>query len=106
MSLDTRDATAAVANLYLDHRPQLTCLIRRTNLRSVAVRARAQTVNQLKIVDVARDTGLHRNTVMLLYQETASRIDLDAMDRLCTYFKIPDGELFEFVPENEKRKKT
>jgi len=61
---------------------------------------------KLKIADVARDTGLHRNTVTLLYQETASRIDMDAMDRLCAYFKIPVGELFEFVPGNEKRKKT
>ena len=32
---------------------------------------------KLKISDVARDTGLHRNTITLLYQETATRIDLE-----------------------------
>lgn len=52
---------------------------------------------KLKISDVARDTGLHRNTVTLLYQETATRVDLDAIDVLCQYFKVPVGELFEHI---------
>jgi len=52
---------------------------------------------KLKISDVARETGLHRNTVTLLYQETATRIDLDAIDALCRYFGVPVGELFEFT---------
>lgn len=50
---------------------------------------------KLKIADVARDTGLHRNTITLLYDETASRVDLDAIDRLCGYFGVSVGELFE-----------
>ena len=54
---------------------------------------------KLKISDVARETGLHRNTVTLLYQETATRIDLDAIDALCRYFGVPVGELFEFTPD-------
>lgn len=52
---------------------------------------------KLKISDVARDTGLHRNTITLLYQETATRLDLDAMEALCRYFSVTVGELFEFV---------
>jgi putative transcriptional regulator len=52
---------------------------------------------KLKISDVARDTGLHRNTVTLLYQETATRIDLDAIDSLCRFFGVQVGELFEFT---------
>ena len=51
---------------------------------------------KLKISDVARDTGLHRNTVTLLYQETATRVDLEAVDALCRYFSVGVGELFEF----------
>jgi putative transcriptional regulator len=54
---------------------------------------------KLKIADVARETGLHRNTVTLLYQETAARIDLDAIDKLCAYFDVPVGELLERIPE-------
>lgn len=57
---------------------------------------------KLKISDVARDTGLHRNTVTLLYQETATRVDLEAIDALCRYFSVSVGELFEFsdTPES------
>lgn len=52
---------------------------------------------KMKIVDVARATGLHRNTVTLLYNETASRVDLDAVDKLCELFDCEVGDLFERV---------
>ena len=61
---------------------------------------------KLKIADVARETGLHRNTVTLLYQETATRVDLHAIDLLCAYFAVSVGDLLEFAPEGNKRKKT
>jgi putative transcriptional regulator len=52
---------------------------------------------KLKISDVARDTGLHRNTITLLYQETATRVDLEAIDTLCRYFGVRVEDLFEFI---------
>ncbi|TSE23395.1 MULTISPECIES: helix-turn-helix domain-containing protein [Tepidimonas] len=55
---------------------------------------------KLKISDVARQTGLNRNTVTLLYYERATRVDLDAIDRLCTLFNVSVGDLFEHVPGN------
>ena len=52
---------------------------------------------KLKISDVSRETGLHRNTVTLLYQETATRVDIEAIDALCRYFNVSVGDLFEFI---------
>lgn len=52
---------------------------------------------KLKIIDVARETGLHRNTVTLLYNETATRVDLETIDALCKFFGCEVGQLFEFV---------
>lgn len=52
---------------------------------------------KLKISDVARDTGLHRNTITLLYQETATRVDLDAVEALCRYFGVSVGEMLELI---------
>lgn len=52
---------------------------------------------KLKIVDVARATGLHRNTITLLYKETAAVVELEAMDRLCTLFACDVGDMFEQV---------
>lgn len=56
--------------------------------------------NKLKIADVARETGLHRNTITLLYNETATRVDLDAVDKLCSLFDCAVGDLFEYM-END-----
>lgn len=54
---------------------------------------------KLKVSDVARDTGLHRNTISLLYHETATRVDLPAVEALCRYFGIQVGDLFELVDD-------
>ncbi|MES9874264.1 MAG: helix-turn-helix transcriptional regulator [Candidatus Sedimenticola sp. 6PFRAG7] len=53
--------------------------------------------HKMKISDVARETGLHRNTITLLYKETASRIELDAIERLCNLFDCEVGDLLEYV---------
>lgn len=58
---------------------------------------------KLKISDVARDTGLHRNTITLLYQETANRIDIDALDILCKHFGVKVGDLFEFIEDDPSK---
>ena len=50
-----------------------------------------------RVADVALATGLHRNMLTLLYRETAQRVELEAVDKLCRHFGVPVGELFEFV---------
>lgn len=52
---------------------------------------------KMKIADVARETGLHRNTITLLYDETATRVDLETIGQLCRLFDCSVGELFEYV---------
>ena len=54
----------------------------------------------MKIADVARETGLNRSTVTALYNETATRIDLETIEKLCTLLKCPIGELLELVRQN------
>ncbi|MES9905873.1 MAG: helix-turn-helix transcriptional regulator [Sedimenticola sp.] len=57
--------------------------------------------HKLNIANVARKTGLHRNSVTLLYRETASRVDLVAVEKLCELFECEVGELFEYIPGKE-----
>lgn len=54
---------------------------------------------KMRIVDVARATDLHRNTISLLYKEDASRVDLDAVNQLYGLFGCSVGESFEYVPD-------
>ena len=49
--------------------------------------ARMMGEHKLRIADVARETGLSRATVTLLYKETAQKVDLDALDKLCRLFE-------------------
>ncbi|MBW9258442.1 MAG: helix-turn-helix transcriptional regulator [Candidatus Thiodiazotropha sp. (ex. Lucinisca nassula)] len=54
---------------------------------------------KMKVIDVAREADLHRNTITLLYKETATRVDIETMDKLCKLFGCQVGDLFEFVED-------
>ncbi|MEJ1379027.1 MAG: helix-turn-helix transcriptional regulator [Candidatus Sedimenticola sp. (ex Thyasira tokunagai)] len=51
---------------------------------------------KLKIADVARDTGINRGTITRMYHETATRIDIEVVDKLCEYLGCGLDELFEY----------
>lgn len=55
---------------------------------------------KMKIADVARETGLHRNTITLLYNETANRVDMETIEKLCKLFQCGIGDLFEFIQDD------
>ena len=50
-----------------------------------------------KVAEVARDTGINRNTLHRLYNETATRVDLEVIEQICRYLQIEVGDLFEVV---------
>ena len=58
---------------------------------------------KMNIADVARETGLNRNTVTLLYKETATRVDLEAVEALCQLFECEVGELFTYTSESSSK---
>lgn len=53
---------------------------------------------KLKISDVARDTGINRGTITRLYHETAERVELEAIEKLCTYLDCKIEDLMEIQP--------
>ena len=55
--------------------------------------------HKMKVIDVARETGLNRNTITLLYKETATRVEMDTMNKLCKLFKCEISDLFEFIDD-------
>ena len=58
--------------------------------------------HKLNITDVARATGLNRSTITALYRETATRVELPAIEQLCKLFDCSVGELLEHVPDTTK----
>ena len=61
--------------------------------------ARMMGEHKMRIADVARETGLSRATVTLLYKETAQKVDLEALDKLCNLFDCSIGDMLERTEE-------
>lgn len=51
-----------------------------------------------RIADVARSTGLTRNTLSGLYHEQAARLDFETLEKLCKHFNCTVADLLEYVP--------
>ncbi|ELN2578919.1 helix-turn-helix transcriptional regulator [Enterobacter kobei] len=49
----------------------------------------------LKITTVARETGINRNTLALLFHNTAVQVDLMVLEILCCYFDCPLTDLIQ-----------
>lgn len=60
--------------------------------------ARMMGEHKLRIADVARETGVSRATVTLLYKETAQKVDLEAIERICRLFECQVGDLLVLSP--------
>ena len=52
---------------------------------------------KLKVAEVARDTGINRNTLHRLYNETATRVELEVIEQLCNHLNIGVGDLLEVI---------
>lgn len=61
---------------------------------------------RLKIADVARDTGLNRGTLTRIYYETAERLDVEVLDKLCNYLGCSIAELLEHVTDVSPNSET
>lgn len=59
---------------------------------------------KLKISDVSRETGIHRNMLTLLYYEKAKRVEFDVLEKLCRFFKCRIGEILEFKETEQLNK--
>ena len=66
--------------------------------------ARMMGEHKMRIADVARETGLSRATVTLLYKETAQKVDLDTIEKLCLLFGCGIGDLLELQTQGIKTK--
>lgn len=48
---------------------------------------------KLKMVDIVRDTGINKNTVLAVYHERIQRYDIEMLEKLCRYFNCQPGDM-------------
>ena len=58
--------------------------------------------DKLKISDVSHRTGINRSTIGALCRQSTVRVDLPAVEALCTLFRCQVGELFELVADADR----
>jgi putative transcriptional regulator len=56
---------------------------------------------KLRVADEARVVGVHRNEITLLYEQTATRVDINTIDKFCAFLDCGIQDLFEYIPESD-----
>ncbi|PLA73707.1 Cro/Cl family transcriptional regulator [Hydrogenovibrio sp. SC-1] len=51
---------------------------------------------RLKVIDVARELGIHRNTIDLLYKGEAKRVDLEVLNKLCNLLQCTPNDILVY----------
>jgi putative transcriptional regulator len=54
---------------------------------------------RIGIKDVAEGSGVSYRAVFDLYHEKSQRVDLSTLNRLCNFFEVGPGEIFEWTPD-------
>lgn len=58
---------------------------------------------RIAISEVSKITGIARQSLQSWENNTVTRFDLPVMDKLCKYFGVTPGELFEFVDDGQPK---
>lgn len=58
---------------------------------------------RLKMTDLARMTGLNKNTILNLYHERSKRIEFKVIDKICQSLKCQPGDLFKYISKGENK---
>ena len=69
------------------------------------IHQQAAALDITKIGELANLAGVHYTTISPLWNNTAKRIDLETLDKVCTALKCPPSELFEQVEAKPTPKK-
>ena len=54
--------------------------------------------------DLSRETGINPGTIRRIFNETATRVELNVIESLCEYLKIEVGDLYELQTKEAKDK--
>lgn len=52
---------------------------------------------------LAELTGIRPNTIGDLYKEDVKKIDLNALDKICSVFDCAISDVLEYIPDNENK---
>jgi putative transcriptional regulator len=57
--------------------------------------------SKIKVPYLHEITGINKNTLYAIYNNSITRMDLSVLDRLCAALDCQPGDLIEYIPDNE-----
>ncbi|EIW19502.1 MULTISPECIES: helix-turn-helix domain-containing protein [Pelosinus] len=54
--------------------------------------------DKIKVPKLQELSGVNKNTLYAIYNNTATRVDLSVLNRLCAALNCQPGDLLEYVP--------
>lgn len=64
------------------------------------VREVAETLGY-SMADVIKGAGVPKTSMVRIWNNESQQISLETLDKLCSFLKVPVGELYEFVPDDQ-----
>lgn len=59
----------------------------------------------MRAAELARRTGISKNTLSNLYYERVSGVDFDTLEKICRELDCSVGELLEYVSQGKSQEK-
>ena len=63
---------------------------------------RVKEKRNIPLAEVAEATSLPAKTLFAWSNNTVTRFDVHVINAICKYFEVQPGDLFEYVPDDEK----
>jgi DNA-binding Xre family transcriptional regulator len=51
--------------------------------------------------ELMQQAEIHVTTAYRLWEGTSTRLDVKTLNKLCSLFRVPPGQLLDFIPDND-----
>ena len=58
--------------------------------------------NRMKIPELQEKSGVNKNTLYAIYNNTSTRVDLSVLNRICKALNCLPGDLFEYIQDDNQ----
>lgn len=57
--------------------------------------------DKIKVPELQSLSGINKNTLYALYNNSSTRLDLSVLNRLCKALNCEPGDLLEYIPDDK-----
>lgn len=58
---------------------------------------------RMKVPELQMKSGINKNTLYAIYNNTCSRVDLSVLNRICKSLECTPANLLEYISDNEDK---